>query len=146
MKKIIVLFSVVIIIILIAICSFPKTGSVCLEEKCFEVEVVSNDKKRALGLMFRESLDQNKGMLFVFKEEDNYSFWMKNMEFPLDIIWINKEREIVFIEKYAQPCEGDFCDKILSDKKAKYVLELNAGITDDLLLKEGDRITISLKQ
>ena len=57
------------------------------------------------GLMFRENMDSDRGMLFIFEKEGEYPFWMKNTLIPLDIIWINKDKEVVFISENAQPCE-----------------------------------------
>ncbi len=93
--------------------------------------------------MFREKLDLDKGMLFIFEEEGEYSFWMKNTLIPLDIIWINKAKEVVFISGNTQPCQEEYsCSSINPGKNAKYVLEINAGIAEKIGLKVGDKITI----
>ncbi len=89
--------------------------------------------------MFREELDSNKGMLFVFSDEAKHSFWMKNTLIPLDIIWINENKEIVFISENNQPCVFDFCPAIYPDEKAKYVLELNGRTISKINLKVGDK-------
>ena len=67
--------------------------------------------------MFRESLNENSGMLFIFPKEDFHNFWMKNTLIPLDIIWINSAKEIVFIENNAQPCLKIFVKVLLPMKK-----------------------------
>jgi uncharacterized membrane protein (UPF0127 family) len=64
-----------------------------------QAELADTTQKRAMGLMFRESLPANHGMLFTFLEEQEWSFWMKNTRMPLDIIWINKGKKIVHIER-----------------------------------------------
>ena len=94
--------------------------------------------------MFRNYLDYNKGMLFFYEDEKRRGFWMKNTFIPLDIIWINQNKEVVFIHKNAKPCRGDTCKTIYPDKKAKYVLELKAAVSDDINLKVGDRLNISI--
>ena len=114
---------------------------VCFGERCFAVEVADEPRERSEGLMFRESLDEDRGMLFVFGEEGEYGFWMKNTLIPLDIIWIDSEGEVVFISKDAQPCNAQ-CPTIEPGKKALYVLELNGGVSGEIGLGIGDKIRI----
>ncbi|MFQ6049475.1 MAG: DUF192 domain-containing protein [Candidatus Paceibacterales bacterium] len=121
-----------------------KKNRVCFNNYCFYVELADNQTERALGLMFREGLELNKGMLFVFEEEEEHSFWMKNTLIPLDIIWINEEKEVVFIKKNAQPCTEKICKDIEPGKKAKYVLEVNAGMVEKINLKIGDRLNFDI--
>jgi len=90
--------------------------------------------------MFKQSLDSDKGMLFIFHKEGEYSFWMKNMLIPLDIIWIDKNKKVVWVEENVQPCLKQECENIKPDQKAKYVLELNTGIVDRINLKIGDEL------
>jgi uncharacterized protein len=115
-------------------------NTVCFEKHCFLVKLAIRDDELKQGLMFRKSLDQNRGMLFVFKKEDKYPFWMKNTLIPLDIIWINAEKEVVFINKNTQPCLENYCQSIKPDKNAKYVLEINSGLTDKINLNLGDKL------
>lgn len=72
---------------------------ICFQENCFEVELAITTEEITKGLMFRKELPQNKGMLFIFAKEGIRSFWMKNTLIPLDIIWLNKNKEVVFIKK-----------------------------------------------
>lgn len=90
-------------------------------------ELAVSPAERERGLMFRDSLEQDQGMLFVFEEEDLYSFWMKNTLIPLDIIWLNSHRQIVHIEKNVPPCTEDPCPGYRPRQPALYVLELKAG-------------------
>ena len=113
----------------------------CFDERCFEVEIANTDEERQKGLMFRETLDEDKGMLFIFEEEGIYPFWMKNTLITLDIIWINKEGEIVFIAN-AVPCEIEPCQIYNPNKEALYVLEVNSGIANEIGLKAGDEAYI----
>jgi len=117
-----------------------ELNKVCFENYCFDVELAQKAEERARGLMFRESLEEDKGMLFIFEKEGKHSFWMKNTLISLDIIWINKEREVVYIEKNAQPCGEEGCPSINPDKKIKYVLEISGGLTDKINLKIGDKL------
>ena len=107
-----------------------NTNRACINNNCFDVEIAETSAERMKGLMNRESLDENSGMFFIFDKEKEYSFWMKNTLIPLDIIWLNKDMEIVHIEKNVQPCEEDPCQRYTPSKPAKYVLELNAGQVD----------------
>jgi len=144
-KKIFLIFAFLLLIMSVSLIIFvvknnPEENKVCFKDICFYVELAETQKERTQGLMFRESLDLNKGMLFIFEEEGEPSFWMKNTLIPLDIIWISKDKEVVFAERNVQPCTRENCEMISPDRKAKYVLEINAGITDKIDLKIGDRL------
>lgn len=121
-----------------------ENTQVCFKNYCFNVELAIKPEQRRQGLMFRDHLDLDKGMLFVFKDEARYSFWMKNTLIPLDIIWINRNKEIVFISHSTQPCEKDPCPSIIPTQKAKYVLEINQGISKKIDLKVGDKIDFNI--
>ena len=106
------------------------------------VEIADDNNKRMYGLMSRENLDENSGMLFVFDDENNQTFWMKNTLIFLDIIFISKDMKIVDI-KYATPCREDPCRLYKSSKPAKYVLEVNGNFTIKHNIKMDDKITIN---
>lgn len=114
---------------------------ICFEKNCFSIEIADTLEERAEGLMFRQELADDTGMLFIFPKQGIYSFWMKNTLIPLDIIWINKEQKVVFIKKNALPCQTNICQSINPEKDAKYVLELNAGIVEIIELKIGDKFS-----
>ncbi len=119
-----------------------KMSKVCFGNNCFQVELAISPKQKQQGLMLRGFLDQNQGMLFVYEKEGRYSFWMKNTLIPLDMIWINNENKIVFIEKNVQPCKNIPCPSIDPEADAKYVLELNAGKSQEIGLAVGDQVSI----
>src|SRR3989344_4316807 len=119
-------------------------NKVCFSENCFKVEIASKFEELSKGLMFRESLDENSGMLFIFSEENFYNFWMKNTLIPLDIIWINSDKKIIFIERNVQPCLEEICETYSSGEKALYVLEINAGIAEEIGLEIGDELNIKI--
>ena len=87
--------------------------------------------------MFRKQMDPDKGMLFIFEEARVYPFWMKNTKIPLDIIWLDDRRKIVHIEKNVQPCQHDPCPNYDPMTNAMYVLEVNAGLTDEKNIQVG---------
>jgi len=122
-----------------------QESKVCFGENCFNVEIANTPESRAKGLMFRESLGSDKGMLFVFEKEEVYPFWMKNTLIPLDMIWMDSSNSVVFIAKNATPCKTEICPSISPGKKALYVLEINAGISDKIGIKSGDRATFKNK-
>lgn len=115
---------------------------VCLQNICVSAEISDTESKRKLGLMLRKSLADNQGMLFVFEQEEQHSFWMKNMQIPLDIIWIDKDKRIVDIQTDVPPCK-DSCSGIMPQEKAQYVLEVNAGFVEKNKVRVGDRVDFS---
>src|SRR5512143_2397775 len=93
-------------------------------------ELALSGEERANGLMFREKLDPKEGMLFVFDSEEPHSFWMKNMKFPIDILWLDRERKIVYIAKSVPACAKEPCPFYSPLLPSLYVLELTAGRSD----------------
>jgi uncharacterized membrane protein (UPF0127 family) len=137
---------ILLVVLLFAIAAFfffdfksRNPSKICFGNNCFYVEIAGTTKEKEQGLMFREALPSNAGMLFVFNDEGIYPFWMKNTFIPLDILWLSKTKEVVFISKNAKPCKNESCPLIFPDKKAKYVLEINGGISDKLNLKIGSQ-------
>ncbi len=121
-----------------------KTDAVCFGPKCFEVELAQTFEEKQRGLMYREHLDANRGMLFVYEDEDIYSFWMKNTLLPLDIIWIDSNYKVVYIEHNAVPCNESPCKSINPEERALYVLEINGGISKKIGLEEGEQVSINI--
>ncbi|MFH0832785.1 MAG: DUF192 domain-containing protein [Candidatus Aenigmatarchaeota archaeon] len=105
-------------------------------------EIADTPAERTQGLMFRKSLDEDNGMLFIFESNGYYSFWMKNTYIPLDIIWINNNH-VIHIE-HAIPC-NDSCISYYPNSSARYVLEVNGGFTDRYNIRIGDTITIDYR-
>ena len=103
------------------------------------IELAKTDEQKTKGLMFRETLKENQGMLFIFEEEKQRSFWMKNTLIPLDIIFIDSNFNIINIEE-AVPCEEDPCQSYKSLKPAKYVLEINKGVSKQNNIQPGEKI------
>ena len=115
---------------------------VCHLDNCVTVEVVSKQDDLERGLMYRTGLDQDKGMLFVFTIDDKYQFWMKNMHFNLDMLWISLDGHIVYIGQNIPACSQDPCPVYTPDKNARYVLELNSGYTAAHHWKVGDKLDL----
>jgi len=110
------------------------------KEVVVNVEIADQPGERTLGLMNRDILEKDHGMLFIFEGEDYWSFWMKNTLIPLDLIFISDQYTIVDIKENFQPCKVDNCDSYTSKKKAKYVLEVNSGFVKENNVKIGDKI------
>jgi len=146
MKKMI-LAIIILLVIIFAGCFFifyKKTTQICSGNNCFKIQVADNFASREVGLMFRKNLEQNEGMLFVFPKEDIYPFWMKYTFIPLDIIWINESKEVVFVSQNTQPCKKGPCPQIDPQAKAKYVLELNAGAAQKADIIVGSTLNFTL--
>lgn len=95
--------------------------------KAIVAELAQSDEERQRGLMFREEIRPDQGMLFIFEEEGYYSFWMKNTRISLDILWLDGEKRIVHIEENVPPCPQDPCPSYMPKIPALYVLELKSG-------------------
>jgi len=102
--------------------------------KTIDIEIAEGEYETGLGLMYRYSMSDSAGMLFIMEKEAPKNFWMKDTYISLDIIYLNRNLEIVTIQKYTQPLSEQ---SIPSYKKAKYVIEVNAGFCDKLNIEEG---------
>jgi hypothetical protein len=107
-------------------------------------ELAVTEEERARGLMFREKILPDQGMLFVFEEEGSYAFWMKNTLIPLDMLWLDRDRRIVHIARDVPPCKEDPCPSYGPDRPALYVLELAAGGAKLYDLKLYDKLEFKL--
>ncbi|MGD7035582.1 DUF192 domain-containing protein [Methylotuvimicrobium buryatense] len=111
-----------------------------------ELEVAMTETARARGLMFREALAENTGMLFIHPKEDVLGVWMKNTKIPLDILFISPQGKIVSILQNVQPCITTACGVYDSRVKALFMLEVNAGTVERLKIMQGDRVLIELEE
>lgn len=103
-----------------------------------DIEIADNDYKRALGLMFRDTLLPQNGMVFLMGNEEFQGFWMKNTKIPLDIIYVASNYRIVSVHKNTVPYS---LDNISSEAPASIVVEVNAGFTDKYNIKADDFIS-----
>lgn len=119
--------------------SFFKNPSVTINDKTFKLLVAKSEEDRQIGLSKHERLEEDHGMIFIFNKPSNYSFWMKGMKFPIDILYI-RENKIVTIYK-DQKLESSGSPTVLTPKEeADKVLEINAGLSDKYKFKEGDKV------
>lgn len=108
----------------------------------FTVELAQTLEEQARGLMFRESMPDDHGMLFVFPNEAPRSFWMKNTRIALDILYFDAALRLVSMAQNARPCAVQVCPGYPSRGPARYVLELNAGKARQLGVKPGDELIL----
>ena len=106
-----------------------------------DVEIADSDEERQVGLMNRESLPEDAGMLFVFEEDVDFGFWMKNTLIPLSIAFADADGEIVRILDM-EPCEADPCTVYEPEATYRTALEVNQGAFADWGVAEGDRLTL----
>lgn len=124
--------------LLMAGCSTINGQWVELDGQRYTVEIADNDAERARGLMFRDRLAQDSGMLFIHEREAPQAYWMKNTRIPLDILYFDNDRKLVSQQRDVPPCAlGNACPPYPSDAPARYVLELNAGEATRLQLQDG---------
>jgi len=103
-----------------------------------DIEIADTEYDRQLGLMKRKSMEENQGMLFIFPDEGEKSFWMRNTFISLDMIFVNSKKEIITIHKNTKTLSNS---SYPSSAPAVYVVEVVAGFTDKYNIKEGDKIS-----
>ena len=108
----------------------------------YNVELAQDDATRARGLMFRDRMEADRGMLFIHDREEPQAYWMKNTKIALDILYFDDGRRLVSQQRDVPPCSaGDACPPYPSFKPARYVLELNAGQAAKLKLENGAELS-----
>ena len=106
-------------------------------------ELADDGIERSIGLMYRDRLGEDSAMLFTFEKQSETSrFWMKNMRFPIDMIFVNESWDIIYIEHSAPPCRSDPCALYGPIVPYSAVLEVNAGLTGDEGISVGDRLIV----
>lgn len=155
MKKLIIVYVVLIIALVLLVVvkgggnllsfapSFGGSKTAEINGTKFNLIIAKNESDRQKGLSGRKSLDANQGMLFIFDHPDRYGFWMKEMLFPIDIIYINKDK-VVYVVKNA-PAGGQLQNLTIyrPDEPANYVLEVNAGTSDKLKIQKGTTVKLT---
>jgi len=140
-----------VLLIGLAVCCLARTPNMDYIQvffpngKIITAELAVSDAERARGLMNREKINPDQGMLFVFEFAGQHSMWMKNMLISLDFLWLDSEQRIVHIEENIPPCERDPCPSYASKIPATYVLELKAGSIKQNALKLYDKVNFVLK-
>ncbi len=141
----------IIVIVLIAIFFIPKNKKVddglpplafnkplSIGGALLNVDFATLPPTQERGLSGTKSLGEGEGLLFVFPTETQIPFWMKQMNYPIDIIWINGAKKVTEIEKNVSP--DTYPAQFTADKQFQYVLEVNAGFADKNNIKEGSDV------
>ncbi|AXK72620.1 DUF192 domain-containing protein [Lysobacter sp. TY2-98] len=126
------------VLLLVSGCATGSGTWVELGGKRYAVEIADTEEARARGLMFRDEMAADHGMLFLHDREEPLAYWMKNTKIPLDILYFDTGRKLVSQQRDVPPCTlGDACPPYPSTASARYVLELNAGQAEQLKLQNG---------
>ena len=144
-----IILSILLIILLLSIYFVSKNKKTEIffpkQNIKIEAQLAQTVLQQTKGLMNVKNLPENQGMLFVFLDESRKSFWMKNTYIPLDLIFISRDKKIVEIKENFEPCQQKNCPSYTSQKKAKYVLEVNGGFCQKHQIKEGDEVRFEIK-
>lgn len=141
----VIIFFIVVLSLSTLIFSYNKElkytkNTVYINDIQLEVEIADTQKKRIIGLSGRKNLDEKNGMLFVFDEENLHKIWMKDMGFPIDILWLNNDLNVVDIEEQVKP--SSYPEVFIPDVLSRYVFEVNSGFVRDNNIKIGDKIIL----
>jgi len=125
---------------------FPR-GIVKIDDVTLQVQIADTKPLQTRGLMFQEKLPYDQGMLFIFEDEGIRSMWMLNMQFSLDLLWIDAQGNVVHIEKDTQPCKSALETMACTftngnGEEAKYVLEVTSGFVDKFNITENSKLKI----
>ena len=124
---------------------FPR-GTIKVDSVPLEVQIADTEPRRVRGLMFQDQLPYDQGMIFVFDGPGNYSLWMLNMQFSLDMIWFDKDGNVVHIEQDVPPCKSALeiatCQSIVPEGEAVYVLEVTSGFVEKNNITKDSVLTI----
>jgi uncharacterized protein len=122
-----------------------KQVNVTLNGLVLRADIPANNEQRTKGLSVKDRLPENEAMLFVFGNEGEHTFWMKNMKFPIDIIWINSNKSVVHIEHNLHPCDSELlCPTYNPHEDSLYVLETVGGFAEKHDVVEGTQVEFEL--
>lgn len=139
-KTVVILLSVLAVMVMIAAYiafGFLSDKRVTINGQKLDVTVASTSEARDKGLGGRERLASNQGMLFEFATASKYCFWMQDMKFSIDMIWLDQNKKVVSVKENATP--ESYPEAFCPDEDAQYVLEVPAGSAKQWNIKEGDQ-------
>ncbi|MEK7162568.1 MAG: DUF192 domain-containing protein [Patescibacteria group bacterium] len=145
MKPAVILIFALSLFLLVAgfLYNYPKgseTKFIKINEAEFLVQIADEAHEHKRGLSGRDSLGENEGMLFVFEKPDFYSFWMKDVKFPIDIVWIDGNLKVIGVEPELSP--QSFPKTFAPPQPVRYVLEIKSGAAGEKNIKIGDMINL----
>jgi uncharacterized membrane protein (UPF0127 family) len=130
------LLKLALLISLIAFSEQSSAVEISINQNRYQIELATNADQRRMGLMYREYLPFERGMLLVYSKPGDHRIWMKNMQIPLTVAWIGEDLKIIDVQQL-EPCQLDPCKIYSAAGASRFVLELNAEQHDILI---GDRI------
>ncbi len=140
------IFIVVILLVIALLCLaifFAKTNNniakVQIGDVNYSLELVNTDTTRQQGLSGKPNLQPNNGMLFDFKQDGYWQIWMKEMNFAIDILWLNNQKQVVGVKTEALP--QNYPESYGAEQQSQYVIELPAGSVNERNIKIGDTLT-----
>ena len=140
-----------LILILVALAAsyiltnFQPTSELRLGSNVFNVKVAVTDETRERGLSGVNKLSANSGLLMIFAKDDKWGIWMKDMEIPIDIIWLDSNKKVTYIVTDASP-ELSTTETFIPKSPARYVLEVTAGTVKNSAIKIGDVATFEINE
>lgn len=120
----------------------PYDQIIKVGKKKVYVEIADTDDEQTKGLSNRKNMSENHGMFFVFQNEAQHAFWMKDTYIPLDLIYFSKDMKVTDIKGNFEPCLASYCRAFIPRHKALYVLEVNGGFADKYNIAEGTEMKI----
>ena len=119
------------------------SNTIKLDHTLVDVQIADTDAKRNRGLMFEEQIPHDQGMMFIYEESGNYSFWMHNVKFALDIIWFDDKGNVVHIKQNIPPCttEPERCTVYDPGAEALYVFEATAGFVEKFGITDSSKFS-----
>lgn len=133
---------ILLVAIYFIIFSKERLYTVTFGNEAIKVRLADNEKERTQGLSGTKQLGERRGLLFVFEDNGFWGIWMKDMNYPIDIVWLNERKEVVHIEQHILP--QSYPKTFMPPVPARYVLELPADATEKYDIKQGDQANFHL--
>ncbi|MDE1830632.1 MAG: DUF192 domain-containing protein, partial [Thaumarchaeota archaeon] len=123
--------------------NFPK-GKIKIDNMVLDVQIADTPDRMTEGLQFQQPLSYTQGMIFVFPQSQIVTMWMKDMQFPLDMIWFDSSGNVIHIEKNLAPCTDNLPCQVYDagSQNTKYVLEITSGFVDKFNVTAKSKLTI----
>jgi uncharacterized membrane protein (UPF0127 family) len=148
MKIVFLILGILLLILLIlkidSLSAFAPKPSANINGHVFSLYLAKTSNEQEVGLAKYKKIDKNQGMLFIFQKPDYYSFWMKNMQFPIDIIFINQNKIVDIFQNVPAPKNNNNLPTYTTGEKADKVLEINSGLSNIYKFKISDHVNLSL--
>lgn len=146
-KIILATVAIIAFFVVFAVIQTPEkvvgTPQACFKENvCLDLVIMTTPEELETGLSNYTSWPDDRGMLFLFQKQDIQRMWMKDMDFPIDMFWIDSKGRVVHIEKNAPPCESTLCEIYEPQTLAKYVIETRTGFAKEFNIYDGNKVEL----